>query len=239
MAKKPPYIQIINLNIFEDPVWGAYARGETDLPQQRYAVSGNVSNWFFYLNDFKRAREVSYAYSVYAEQNAANRDEYDALYHLFQAALYRSLAQKFVEAQELWQTLIERRRQLQEEEMLRRRLANYWVNEAYALTKLERYSEVAEPAQRGFDAIRQGKGIQSAPHKNSREYGLVDVLVTLAAYKLNPSATGQQETQKSLITYKKENVRYGRHGYGVIFDLQFAYSDIFTPVLPGADPEKD
>jgi|GEM_PF-4699707 len=239
MAKKrPPYIEIIKYNLSIDPDFGPYARGETAVLHQPVDTS-DVVNWFFYMGDLEKAREVSYAYSVYCEQEAAKRDEYEVLYDLFQAALYRSLAQKNSEAQKLWQDLVEKRRGLQEDRILTLKKAHYWIYEAYGLAKLERYVEVAEPAQLGFEGISKGKGIFPSPHRNTREYGLADILVALANFKLNPTSAGQQEAQKALMAYKKENITYSRLGYGVIFDLQFSYPDVFTPVLPGLDPEED
>jgi hypothetical protein len=56
---------------------------------------------------------------------------------------------------------------------------------------------------------------------------------------LDPNSDLKENAQKALEDYKKENVRYGRLGYPVIFDLQNSYPDVFHPVLPGPDPEKD
>jgi hypothetical protein len=238
MAKYPPYRQIITQNLLEDPNWGPYAKGKTGIPKQPI-FSGDIADWFFYLGDLKRAREVSYTYSLYSAEEATKRDEYDELYYLFLAALYRSLTQKSSEAQNLWRALVNKRRKLDENGILQRRKAHIWIYEAYALTKLERFGEAAEPARRGFEGISKGKGIQPAPHKNSREYGLADVLIALADYRLTPTSVGKKKAQKALVTYKKENFKYGKLGYGVIFDLQFSYPDVFTPVLPGPDPEKD
>jgi hypothetical protein len=42
-----------------------------------------------------------------------------------------------------------------------------------------------------------------------------------------------------LRVYKRENVRYGRLGYPIIFDLQFSYPDLLQPVLPAQNPVED
>jgi hypothetical protein len=236
---KRPYAEVIQLNLFGDPNWGPYARGERGVPDHQQRGAGPVACFLFYRGDLKRAQEVSLIYSVFREQEAAKLHEYAALWDLFEAAAYRDLAQKHLQARRLWETLVVKRRDLNDGEIVRRRKANYWIYEAYALTKLERYDEVVVFARKGFEEICKGHGIEKVPHRNSLEYGLVAVLEALAAYKLNPTPEGKKVAQRALLAYKKENARYGRLGYNVIFDLQFSYPHVFTSVLPGPDPEKD
>ncbi len=240
MAKKPSYRQLSINNIYETPEWTAYARGERSIPQEP-EMAGGLAICFYYLGDEERGKEASYLYSVYCAESAETVPyDFTKVLYLFDAALYRSLAQRPSEARALWQYLVNTRQgRLSEEELLKLRKAHLWIYEAYALAKLERYNDVTEPAGKGFDGICRGKGVFKAPHQNSKEYGLAHVLQALAAYKLNPTPEGQRDAQKALIAYKKENLRYGRIGYPVIFDLQLSYSDVFTPVLPGPDPEGD
>jgi len=232
-------MDMVTEGILQNPKWGAYARGETSIPQEEL-VWGNEANYFFYLGDYQKAREVSYAFSKYAEQEFANAFLQSLVVStLFNAGLYRSLAQRQSEADKLWQDLIVFVENLSKNDILKKRKANYWIYEAYALAKLGRYEEVLEPALKGFDGLKKGKGIHKAPHNNTIEYGLVNVLETLVTFQKEPIPENKQKSQKALMDYKKENVRYGRLGYGVIFDLQISYPDVFIPVLPGSDPEQD
>jgi hypothetical protein len=61
----------------------------------------------------------------------------------------------------------------------------------------------------------------------------------VVAFRQMPSVEHKTQAQKALQIYKRENIRYGKRGYSVIFDLQFSYPDIFTPVLPGPKPDLD
>jgi hypothetical protein len=248
MAKRPPYLEVINMNLSTDPDWGPYARGEASLPSSRLRGAYTWAGWLFYLGDLERAKEVSYAYSVWAQPKDPRpffpRNHPLGLHaglflNLFRTALFRDLAQAHLEAQALWQRLVDERRRVSEDDILKHRAVRIWVYEAYALAKLGRYDEVALPARKGFEGICNGKGVDRAPHNNSREYGLVAVLEGLAAYQMKPTPEGKEKAQKALTVYKRENLRYGRLGYEVIFDLQFSYPDVFTPVLPGPNPEKD
>lgn len=226
-------------NIF-DTGWGSYAQGESRFPQEKIRVAGVSATFFFYLNYLDKARESSYLYSTYMEIEAEKQfSEFDKVYTLFLAALYRDLAQAHQEAQVLWNRLIEWRQNLSVDELYKASQAHLLIYEGYGLTKLERYNEVAKPVKSGFEGLQKGRGIHKPPHKNSREYGLVDVLITLSDYKLKPAPEARQAAQKSLIIYKEENVKYGRLGYPIIFDLQLSYSDVFTPVLPDLDVTKD
>jgi tetratricopeptide (TPR) repeat protein len=239
MSPPPSYTQLITRNLIESPVWGGYLRGEGELPN-RPQTANLIATFLFYLGDIERAREVSHLYSRYSEDNYNKYPrELNKLYHLFRAALFRALSGRQQEAEELWGTLVDLRRTVGEAEILKSRRANVLIYEAYALAKLGRYREVPEPAQRGFQGIIKGKGITEAPHKNSLEYGLADVLDTLVSFRLDPKPMSQQKSQDALLAYKKENFRYGRLGYSVIFDLQMSYPDVLKPVLPGPVPNED
>jgi hypothetical protein len=231
-------------------------RGE----QAKYAKSINtLAAMFFYLGDIEQGRETSYLYSVNREQEiqvmagssyrilislgaseadaeAAERRN-DDVWLLFNAGLYRSLANRPAEAVLLWQKLVDRRRSCwSRKDILRHSKAYLWLYEAYALTKLERYREVRKPADLGFKWIGRGKGVYKEPPYDRKVYGLAAVLKALAAYKLWPSEEGKLEAQRALVAYKGETYPYNRAAYDVIFDLQFSYPDVFTPVLPSWEP---
>jgi hypothetical protein len=217
---------------------------------------------FFYLGNLEHGRETSYLYSISREQKiqawagsryrllislgaseadaeAAERRNDDVLW-LFQAGLYRSLANRPEEAALLWQKLVERRRSCwPRKDILRRSEAYLWLYEAYALAKLGRYREVRKPADLGFKWIGRGKGLYKEPPYDPKVYGLAAVLKALAAYKLQPSGEGKAEAQRTLVAYKGETYPHNRAAYDVIFDLQFSYPDVFTPVLPGWEPGVD
>jgi len=239
MTSGPSYSELIKKNLIDSPVWGSYLRGECELPNRPQTAS-HIATYLFYLGEIERARDVSHLFSRYCEENYRKYPrELNKLYHLFRAALFRDLSGRHQEAEEHWGVLVDLRRTVSEDEILKSSRANVLIYEAYALAKLGRYKDVPEPAQRGFQGIVKGKGITEAPHKNSLEYGLADILETLAYFKLDPKPGSQQKAQDALLAYKKENYRYGRLGYSVIFDLQMSYPDIFTPVLPGPDPDND
>lgn len=107
------------------------------------------------------------------------------------------------------------------------------------MLKLGKYREIEAPAQIGLEGLRKGKGMFRIARQNEREYGLVDVMIKLSAYMLLPSQNAKALAQKALEKYKRENFKYGKLGYEVIFDLQFSYPDVFTRVLPGPTPERD
>jgi hypothetical protein len=119
------------------------------------------------------------------------------------------------------------------------RTAHTFVYEAYVQTKLGRHDQVAGPARQGLEGINRGKGIDPIPERNALEYKLVDVLIAPADYRLKPDDSGREIAQQALADYKAHNFTYGRGDYRVIFDLQFSYSDVFSPVLPGPDPDTD
>lgn len=239
MSPLPSYTQLITRNLIESPIWGAYFRGESQLPNRPHTAD-QIATFLFYLGDVDRARDVAYLFSRYCEENYTKYPSVlNSLYHLFRTALFRDLAGRQQDAEQQWGILVSLRRTIGEDYILKSRRANLLIYEAYALAKLERYGDVSEPAQRGFQGIVKRKGITEAPHKNSLEYGLAGVLHALVSYKLDPGPLSRQKAQDALLAYKKENFRYGRLGYPVIFDLQMSYSDVFKPVLPGPDPDRD
>lgn len=199
--------------------------------------------YFYYLNDFVHAKELSYKASAFLKLRAEHRFAKNHLAlgvgSLFESALYRSLAQRADEALGLWQEVIDKRRQISEEQLLIENMSHLWVYEAYSLERLGRYNEVHEPAMKGFHGINTGKTLYDEPRRNSHVYMLVELLINLASYQVSPSREGQRKVQEALVTYKNENLKYGRLGYDIIFDLQSSYPDIFEPILPGADPEQD
>ncbi len=241
MGKAPPYVEIIKKNLLEDPAWGAYARGEGPMPDQPGSAD-LCAIWFLYIGDEERAVAASQVAAQYYERSyfqGTPEESRHIFHHLFSAALYWSLGQQETKARERWAQVVRHRRLIPELWLLQHHKANYWIYEAYALAKLGRYAEVHAPAQVGFDWLSKEKGVDKAPHRNALEYGLVAVLEALAAYQVEPTAERKQVAQQALVTYKQENVRYGKNGYKVIFDLQRSYPDVFTPILPGPRPEDD
>jgi hypothetical protein len=215
---------------------------QTAIDQIHVMEHGTYSDpiFYFYLGDIKEGIKSAYQYSRYFEEKAENMYlETDRIGSLFEAALHRDLARAHDEAHPLWQAVVERRRKLSEAEVMQGRSAGVFIYEGYALAKLERWDEVAAPVNLGFDGIRRGKGFTKAPHRNTREYGLAGVLLALSQHHLSPNDNSQPAIQKTMEVYKRENVRYGRVGYEVIFDLQFSYPHLLTPVLPDPDPLKD
>jgi hypothetical protein len=236
---KPPYHEVIQRNVFEDPDWRPYATGEAELPEAS-SSSRLMATFLFYLGDMQRAKETSYSYSIYSEERYERTIlQFHRNVALFDAALFRDLAEVKTEARKLWQKIIVEVDNFSDDQIIKNRHAHLWIYQAYAFLKLGEYQKVTNPAKKGFDWIVKGKGIDKAPHRNSREYGLADVLFTLSDYMLNPNSELKEKAQSALEDYKKENVRYGKLGYPVIFDLQNSYPDVFNPVLPGPDPEKD
>lgn len=214
---------------------------ESLAEEDKILAADAVAVFLFYLGDLEYARKVSYSYSLFRESRDRKGVDWLARIHaLFSAGLYASLAQAQTVADEHWQNLVERRRVFFSEDRVREpQTANIWIYEAYALMKLRRYNEVEQPAKIGFEGLLAGLGLYSSPRYNEIEYGLVNVMLTLSNYLLHPTEIGKQQAQQALITYKEENTKYSKRGYAIIFDLQFSYPKIFTPVLPGPDPEKD
>jgi hypothetical protein len=214
---------------------------ETLSQEDKPFSAGSVAASFFYLGDNIRAREASAIYSAFRERlyHEAIFDK-DQIICLFDAALYASLAQNQTKAETLWQELVQQRRRLfPEQEVIKKKTAQSWIYEAYALLKLGKYREVEAPAKIGLEGLRKGKGMLKVVRHNVREYGLADVMINLSAYLLSPNQEAKALAQKTPEKYKRENFKYGKLGYEVIFDLQFSYPDVFTPVLPGPNPEKD
>ncbi len=240
MKKGPPYRELIEKNLINNPEWAAYMANEGPMPECHPMVSKFMASFLFYIGEYSRAQEICYKGSIYFEKTAGRStlETYEVLY-LFDSALYRSLAQRNEEALMLWREVIEKRRKISDEILLKQRMAHLWVYEAYALAKLEQYNEVTQPAQKGFTGINKGKSTYKAPHRNSHVYGLADVIISLANYRIEPNREHEQRAQKTLLAYKKENRRYGRLGYDVIFDLQFSYPDLFEPILPSKNPNED
>lgn len=215
--------------------WETLSQEDRPIAARWIAVS------FFYLGDNERARETSAMYSAFREReyHEAIFDK-DRIIRLFDAALYASLAQNQVRAEVLWQELVQQRRSLfPEREVIKKKTAQSWIYEAYALLKLGKYREVEAPAQIGMEGLRKGKGMLKAVRQNVPEYGLVAVMINLSAYMLSPSQQAKALAQSVLVKCKRESFKYGRSGYEVIFDLQISYPEVFTPVLPGPKPEMD
>ena len=199
-----------------------------------------MATYLFYLGEVDRARETSRLFSQYSEETyRRHKLVSEGLLHLFQAALFRGLSGRSEEASSLWAELVEVRRTVTDDQVLKTRRAHYFIYEAYGLAKMKRYSEIERPSRKGFEGMTAGRGIFQAPHRNSLEYGVASVLEGMARYASDPSPVERDALQSALRQYKNENVRYGRSGYSVIFDLQMSYPDIFAQILPGPDPGKD
>ncbi|MFP3853200.1 MAG: hypothetical protein ACLFWD_02780 [Anaerolineales bacterium] len=239
MPSEDSFTEIIEKNLWSDPDWAPYARGEAPLPDRPF--SGRlVAKYLFYLGKDNKAREVCEMVARSTEKKFSRREPSVGAYSRgFDAALYYDLARNEARARSIWSRIADGVEDLEPEQIFKQKKANVWVYQAYALTKLGEHEQVKEPAQRGRNAIENGKGTHKAPHRNSREFALGPLLVKLADYKIHNESAIRQEAQQALIEYKQENVLYGRLGYLVIFDLQFSYPDVFDPVLPGEDPEKD
>lgn len=224
--------------------YGPYVRGEAPLPKNPVGAD-LMARYLFYLgyeNDGykEKAKEVSLLSSQHHEEEARKSSHpVAAVTSMFKAALYRDLSGKHEEALELWQEITADVSGLDEDVVIKTRGATIWVYQAYAYLKIGEYDRVRDPAMKGLEGIEAGRGTHKAPHKNSREYALVPLIIALAEHLQNGSDETRQQAQEALLEYKQENVRYGRHGYPVIFDLQFSYPDVLDPVLPSDDPEKD
>lgn len=242
MKNKLPFREMAEVNLLNNLDWSKYTNKNGPMPEKHAKVLSLVAQFYFYLGDLDHAREVSYKSSIYLEERAESRFSRGfmafGVSDLFDSALYRSLAQKD-DAFRLWQGLVEKRRLISETQILEQRMAHIWIYEAYALEKLKRYGEVFEPVEKGFDGINNGKSIYDIPSENLRVYGLASVLISLANYQIEQSRETQQRAQKKLLNYKKENSKYSRVGYDIIFDLQFSYPNVFESVLPGIDPDED
>ena len=240
MKRKPTFNELIEKDIKANPDWLSYIEGNSSMPDSHPDVLKVIALFLFYMGNFKHAREVSYKSSIYFEERSckASLESYKVS-ELFESALYRGLAKKEDEALELWRQAIEMKRQISDEVLLKQRMAHLWVYEAYALAKLESYEELSEPAQKGLAGINKGKATYKAQHRNSRFYGLADVLINLANHKIHSSEENKKLAQIGLLFFKKENLRYGRLGYDIIFDLQFTYPEVFEPVLPSDNLNKD
>ena len=206
--------------------------------------AGLFAEFYFYLGDVERGKEASYLFSQHCEELVAgNLSRENIISFLFRAGLYRSLAQAPTEAEALWIRFIETRRQWFPDRIIalgkNKRLVRSWIQEAYALVKLNQFEESILYSKKGFQALLEGKGFYPEPRENVLEYGLVEVIQALAHYQQDPQPTNQARIQQALTNYKAENLAYGRLGYPVIFDLQFSYPHIITPVLPGSDRNLD
>lgn len=239
MADSRSYIEVAK-SLLDDPDWGPYIKDQASMPNQP-AVAGDIATKLFYLGHIRKAQQVSKFFAGYSESEFGefNSPHPHAYYHLFLAGLYWSLGKDPTNARKAWHELVEGVDDLEDEEILVRKAANQWVMQSYGYAKLNEYAKVEDPARKGRLALEEKKGTHKAPHRNSREFALAPLLVKLAKFKLNDEKASQEEVQEALQEYKSENVRYGRLGYPVIFDLQFSYPDVFDPVLPGDDPEKD
>ncbi len=226
---------------FKEVALASISYWETLSQEDKLFSAGSAALSYFYLGNGIKAREASALYSASRESefDKAIRSQ-DRITRLFDAALYASLAQNKSSAKLLWQKLIQQRRILfPEKDVVKRKTAQCWIYEAYGLLKLEEYKQVEIPAKIGLEGLRKGKGRVRSVRQNVREYGLVNVMINLSAYMISPNQLNRDAAQKALEKYKKENFKYGKLGYEVIFDLQISYPDVFSPVLPSSDPEND
>lgn len=238
--KSEPYIEICRRQIFDIPEWAAYVEGKGGIPEDHAPIANSMALFLFYLGKVDHAREASLLYSNYAMESYRRRlDSVRKYIPLFEAALYRDLSNNYRGETELWKELKENIRNLEPESILKEKAANILIHAAYAHLKLGNWLEVERIVLEGLRGLENGYGIDKAPHGNSREYGLVNIVIQIAKYKLEPITEHQVSAQSALEKYKSENRRYGRGGYIVIFDLQFDFPDILKPILPGEDSEKD
>lgn len=219
--------------------YGPYIRGEAALPKNP-RTAHLMATFLFYLGMDAKAREVSYQASRFSEKRSRmNRVPSMAMERLFKAALFRDLSGKDSEAMELWQEFAAGVSELNEQQIIETSRAHIWVQQAYAFLKLKDYQKLEDPANMGLDGIEAGSATYDDPRKNSLEYALAPLVIALAEHLEEGSEEKRKEAQQALERYKHENTRYGRHGYPVIFDLQFSYPDVLDPVLPSDDPTKD
>lgn len=232
------YIDIVQRSLSEEP-FASFLAESQELPQKLLRNANYYADYFFYLKKYGKAKEVCSLFSEFIEgiyDDAA--DPFEGI-KLFEAALYWDLAERTKEAQSSWNRIVQHVGNVPEDHFIKYRNAHLLVYQAYAFLKLGQFMQVEHPAQRGFDGIRSGKGIHPVPYENTLEFSLPKVLKALAVYKLEGQPAQKKAAQKALLAYKEQNVKHGRLGYGVIFDLQFSYPDVFTPVLPGSDPDED
>jgi hypothetical protein len=238
---KKAFRKLAETTVLHEPEWLTYTNKAGPMPKKHARTLTVIAQFYFYLGYFDQARAVSLKSSIYLEDQAHLQFSKGyvifGISDLFDSALYRSLAQE--DAQSSWQDLIKKSQNLSDELVLRQNHADIWVYQAYALMRVKRYSEVTEPAKKGFDGIMNGSSIYKIPQKNSRTYGLVNVLETLSSYQLSETPAAKREARAALLSYKNENFAHSRSGYDIIFDLQFCYPDVFDSILPGTNPDED
>lgn len=240
MRKNPPLREIIEKNILSDPNWVEYLNNDAPLPIKNIGALEPFAIWLLYLGKNKQAKELCYKFSIFLENRSKqNKLLPFSLHDLFKSSLFRSLAGYQDEANFLWKNAIILSHQIPEKDINTCKVGQIWVFEAYGLIKLNKYELVHEAALKGFEAIRKGNATFNASHKNTEAYGLADLTIKLAEYKINPTEGNKQKAQNSLVVYKKENLRYGKLGYSYIFDIQISYPDVFTTVLPSNSSNLD
>lgn len=236
MRKNPPLREIIEKNILSDSNWVEYLNNDAPLPIKNPGALEPFAIWLLYLGKNKQAKELCYKFSVFLEERAKQNKLLPLSMHDYlKSSLFRSLAGYKNEANTLWSTTIDISNQISDKDIINYRAAEIWVFEAYGLAKLNKYELVNEFALKGFKAINKNK----SPHNHTAAYGLADLIIKLADYKINSIEENKKKAQKSLLVYKRENIRHGRLGYGYIFDIQNSYPDVFTQVLPSNDTYLD
>jgi tetratricopeptide (TPR) repeat protein len=230
------YIDVVNETIEFTP-FKSFLEGNTDI-SEKANIANTLAIALFYLGHLDKAREASYAYSVFEESKIPKIPrEINRLRPLYEAALYRDLSGRKNEAKDLWKRFVEIAERIPEDQILKERRANYLVQTGYGLAKLDRFDEAIQWAERGQKAIRKGLGTFTKAVRNTPEYGLVEVIRAIQKVKIDNSKESRLSAQQALQVFKDASSKHSRLGYKIVFDLQQSYPDLFKSVLP--DPEND
>jgi hypothetical protein len=214
-----------------------YQRGNVNSYER---IAGPASLWLFYLGDNRDGQLASDIYSRYQENEHSRLKSYPTMMTLFRACLYRSLAQKNEEALKLWQLFVNmRHKTFSISYLLNQKRAEYLVMEAYALAKMGKYQDSILVTREGIKYIEKGYTLYQPFSEDPLIYGLPTLLLSLSDYHLFPNSESKQNAQQQLLAYKNLKAKGKKSGYAVVFDMQFSYPDVFDPVLPGPNPDKD
>jgi hypothetical protein len=216
-----------------------FVEGQVEFPEKSN-ISNILSHALFYLGHREKAKEAAYAYSIFQERKVDKIPrEINKLMPIGEAALYRDLSGRKGETKILWNRFFKVIAEIPDEQVIQERRSNYLVQVGYGLMKLGRHKDAIRFASRGQKAIEDGYGIFKEARRNTREYGLITVIRAIIDFELKSSDEAKHTAQQTLQNYKDASAKRNRLGYPVIFNLQQSYPDIFDPVLPGSDPDKD
>lgn len=216
------------------------------FPIDHPRLMGRTAISLFYLGDFDQAQQISrmysdYKYKLYKEGKPplAHFDK-DKIKHLFDAALYASLANDHAKANTFWQELIDQRSRLfPGDQVTEYRTAEAWLYEAYALVRLGQYDQAEKSTLIGLQGVLAGNGISTEAHVYKPSELLADLILKLAQYKKQPNSEYKDMLQEALQNCHEDGAQSIRSHYEVIFDLQFSYPDDIVPVLPSENPDDD